>query len=99
MSEALVEARLRVGRHTEGHDVDDLGIVEVLPGGQGTNEGLRLTGAATHEDARTVSDPAHGMRGGLDLGGIAGLPRCVGIAHRRLDSSRPRRSAHRGIRP
>ena len=38
VSEALVEAWLGIGRHAEGHDVDDLGVVEVLAGGQSTDQ-------------------------------------------------------------
>ena len=83
VSEALVELGLGVGRHAEGHDVDDLGVVEVLAGGQGPDERLRLTGAAADEDARAMPDPADRVCRGLDLGGVAGLPLGVaGLAHR-----------------
>ena len=80
--EALVEAWLGIGRDAEGHDVDDLRVIEVLAGGQGTDQRLRLAGTAAHEDARAVPDAADRVGRRLDLVVIAALPIDVaGLAH------------------
>jgi len=83
VAEALVEARLGVRRDAERHDVDDLGVFEVVARRESTDERLRLPGTASNEDASAVMDAPHGVGRGLDLVRVAHPPGTIDpTAHR-----------------